>query len=166
MNYLRAGEEAFLFYPVKRQDLVGKKLLSVQEKYYIADHGIREAVFGGNLRDINLVLENIVFLELLRRGYQVTVGKFKDKEVDFIAQKQEKRIYIQVTYLWLPRKPSGESSVSMKKSAIIIPNTLSLWMKSTGVRMGLSIKISGTSCWMRSGKYFFASGSWLPSAGD
>ncbi|WP_296398490.1 ATP-binding protein [Acidaminococcus timonensis] len=99
MNYLRAGEEAFLFYPVKRQDLVGKKLLSVQEKYYIADHGIREAVFGGNLRDINLVLENIVFLELLRRGYQVTVGKFKDKEVDFIAQKQEKRIYIQVTYL-------------------------------------------------------------------
>ncbi len=99
MNYLRAGEEAFLFYPVKRQDLVGKKLLSVQEKYYIADHGIREAVFGGNLRDINLVLENIVFLELLRRGYQVTVGKFKDKEVDFIAQKQGKRIYIQVTYL-------------------------------------------------------------------
>lgn len=99
MNYLRAGEEAFLFYPVKRQDIVGKKLLSVQEKYYIADHGIREAVFGGNLRDINLVLENIVFLELLRRGYQVTVGKFKDKEVDFIAQKQEKKIYIQVTYL-------------------------------------------------------------------
>ena len=82
-----------------RQDLQGKKILSVNEKYYIADHGIREAVFGGNMRDINLVLENIVYLEMLRRGYQVTVGKYGDKEIDFVCEKQNKKIYIQVTYL-------------------------------------------------------------------
>lgn len=99
LNYLHAGSEAFLFYPVKRQDLVGKKILSVQEKYYLADHGIREAIIGGNMQDINLILKNIVFLELKRRGYNVTVGKAGDKEVDFIAKRQSERIYIQVSYL-------------------------------------------------------------------
>ena len=99
LNYLHAGIEAFLFYPVKRQDLIGKKILSVQEKYYLADHGIREAVIGGNMRDINLILENIVFLELKRRGYDVTVGKAGAKEIDFVAQRQAERIYIQVAYL-------------------------------------------------------------------
>ncbi|SHK71502.1 hypothetical protein SAMN05216582_11415 [Selenomonas ruminantium] len=99
LNYLHAGNEAFLFYPVKRQDIAGKKILSVQEKYYLADHGIREAVIGGNLKDINLILENIIFLELKRRGYKVTVGKYADKEIDFIAQRQSERIYIQVCYL-------------------------------------------------------------------
>lgn len=99
LNYLHAGSEAFLFYPVKRQDIAGKKILSVQEKYYLADHGIREAVIGGNMKDINLILENIVFLELKRRGYKVTVGKYGDKEIDFIAQRQSERIYIQVCYL-------------------------------------------------------------------
>ena len=99
LNYLHAGNEAFLFYPVKRQDLVGKKILSIQEKYYLADHGIREAVIGGNMQDINLILENIVFLELKRRGYNVTVGKAGEKEIDFIAERQSERIYIQVSYL-------------------------------------------------------------------
>lgn len=99
LNYLHAGSEAFLFYPVKRQDLVGKKILSVQEKYYLADHGIREAVIGGNMQDINLILENIVFLELKRRGYDVTIGKYGQQEVDFIASRQSERIYVQVTYL-------------------------------------------------------------------
>ena len=75
LNYIRYCCDAYLFYQVKRQDLQGKQILATSEKYYIADHGIREAVFGGNMRDINLVLENIVFLELLRRGYTVTVGK-------------------------------------------------------------------------------------------
>lgn len=99
LNYLHAGNEAYLFYPVKRQDLAGKKILSVQEKYYLADHGIREAVIGGNMKDINLILENIVFLELKRRGYEVTVGKYGDKEVDFIARRQSELIYIQVCYI-------------------------------------------------------------------
>lgn len=99
LNYLRACADAYLFYQVKRQDVQGKQILASQEKYYIADHGVREAVFGGNLRDINLILENIVFLELLRRGYTVTVGKSGALEVDFIAEQRGERVYIQVCYL-------------------------------------------------------------------
>ena len=98
-NYLKYCCDAYLFYQVKRQDLQGKQLLSSNEKYYIADHGIREAVFGGNMRDINLILENIIYMELLRRGYTVTVGKEGNKEVDFVCDKRGERLYIQVTYL-------------------------------------------------------------------
>ena len=99
LNYIKACEDAFLFYRVRRQDLQGKKILTVNEKYYIADHGIREAVFGGNLKDINLIFENIVYMELLRRGYKVTVGKAGEKEIDFIAEKQAQKLYVQVAYL-------------------------------------------------------------------
>ena len=99
LNYIKYCCDAYLFYQVKRQDLQGKQLLATNEKYYIADHGIREAVFGGNMRDINLILENIVFMELLRRGYSVTVGKTGNKEVDFVCDKRGEKIYIQVAYL-------------------------------------------------------------------
>mgnify|MGYP000964461254 FL=1 len=99
LNYIRYCCEAFLFYQVKREDLQGKQVLSSNEKYYIVDHGIREAVFGGNLRDINLILENIVYLELLRRGYQVTVGKAGTQEIDFVCHRQDQILYIQVSYL-------------------------------------------------------------------
>lgn len=99
LNYIKACEDAFLFYRVRRQDLQGKKILTVNEKYYIADHGIREAVFGGNMKDINLIFENIVYMELLRRGYKVTVGKAGEKEIDFIAEKQTQKLYVQVAYL-------------------------------------------------------------------
>ena len=99
LGYLKACTDAFLFYQVKRQDIQGKKILAVNEKYYVADHGVREAVFGGNLRDINLVLENIVYMELLRRGYTVTVGKVGDKEIDFVCEQQGQKLYIQVAYL-------------------------------------------------------------------
>ena len=88
-----------LFYQVKREDLQGKQILSSNEKYYIADHGIREAVFGGNMRDINLILENIVYLELLRRDYKVTVGRTGDKEIDFVCDKSGEKLYVQVAYL-------------------------------------------------------------------
>lgn len=99
MNYLKYCCDAYLFYQVKRQDLQGKQILATNEKYYIADHGIREAVYGGNLRDINQILENIVYMELLRRGYTVTVGKSGSKEVDFVCDKHGERLYVQVTYL-------------------------------------------------------------------
>ena len=98
LNYLKYCCDAYLFYQVKRQDLQGKQLLSSNEKYYIADHGIREAVFGGNMRDINLILENIIYMELMRRGYIVTVGKKGTKEVDFVCDKRGERLYIQLTY--------------------------------------------------------------------
>ena len=98
-NYLKACENACLFHRVKRQDLVGKKLLQLQEKIYLTDHGIREAIYGKNSRDIDQVLENIVYMELLRRGYEVTVGKLKEKEVDFAAEKRGEKLYVQVSYL-------------------------------------------------------------------
>lgn len=99
LNYIKYCCDAYLFYQVKRVDLQGKQILSTNEKYYIADHGIREAVFGGNMRDINLILENIVYLELLRRGYKVTVGKTGEKEIDFVCDKRDDKLYVQVTYL-------------------------------------------------------------------
>ncbi len=99
INYIKACTDAFLFYQVKRQDVQGKKLLAINEKYYVADHGIREAVFGGNMKDINLVLENIIYMELLRRGYKVYVGKVDTKEIDFICERQQQKIYIQVAYI-------------------------------------------------------------------
>lgn len=99
LNYIKYCTDAYLFYQVNRQDLQGKQILATNEKYYMADHGLREAVFGGNMRDINLVLENIVYMELLRRGYAVTVGKAGDKEIDFVCQKQNQKLYVQVCYL-------------------------------------------------------------------
>ena len=76
-----------------------KQLLASTEKYYVADHGVREAVFGGNTKDINLILENIIYLEMLRRGYQVTVGKVGSKEIDFVGSQHGQKLYIQVSYL-------------------------------------------------------------------
>lgn len=99
LNYLKFCADAFLLFKVKRQDLQGKQILATNEKYYIADHGIREAVYGGNMRDINLILENIVYLELLRRGYDVTVGKAGEKEIDFVCELHGQKLYVQVTYL-------------------------------------------------------------------
>lgn len=99
LNYIKYCCDAYLFYQVKREDLQGKQILASNEKYYIADHGIREAVFGGNMRDINLILENIIYLELLRRGYKVTVGRTGDKEIDFVCDKQGDKLYVQVAYL-------------------------------------------------------------------
>lgn len=99
LNYIRYCCDAYLFYQVKREDLPGKQILSSNEKYYIADHGIREAVFGGNTQSIQLILENIVYMELLRRGYSVTIGRVGDKEIDFVCTRQADKIYIQVTYL-------------------------------------------------------------------
>lgn len=96
---IKVCEEAFLIYKVQRNDLIGKKILSVNEKYYIADHGIREAIFENNQRDINQILENIIYIEMLRRGYEIKIGKINDLEVDFICTKYDEKIYIQVTYL-------------------------------------------------------------------
>ena len=99
LNYLKFCSAAFLFYKINRYDLEGKKIVTVNEKYYCADHGLREALFGKNIQNIDQVLENIVCLELLRRNYKVYVGKKGDLEIDFIAEKQGKKIYVQVAYL-------------------------------------------------------------------
>ena len=99
LNYLKGCEEAFLFHRIGRFDVLGKRMLQVNEKYYLADHGLREAVYGNNERDIELVLENMVCLELLRRGYKISVGRVRDKEIDFVCDLHNQRIYVQVCYL-------------------------------------------------------------------
>lgn len=99
LSYLNMIQEAFLIYKVSRNDLIGKNVLKTEEKYYVADHGIREAIAGNNMRVIESILENIVYIELIRRGYQVYVGKINDKEVDFVAYKGNQRSYYQVSYL-------------------------------------------------------------------
>ena len=99
LNYIKACEEAFLVYRVARNDLLGKKILNVNEKYYIADHGIREAIMENNQKNINQILENIVYFEMLRRGYNVKIGKVDNLEVDFVCKKNDETIYIQVSYL-------------------------------------------------------------------
>ncbi len=99
LNYIKACCDAYLFFKLSREDLAGKRLLSVNEKYYIVDHGIREAVYGGNTRDMDQLLENIVCMELIRRGYDVTIGKSDEKEIDFVAAIGDNKIYVQVAYI-------------------------------------------------------------------
>ena len=99
LNYIKYCKDAWLVYQASREDLRGKQILTMNEKYYIADHGLREAVFGGNSRDINLVLENILYMELLRRGYTVTVGKLGEREIDFVCEKRGEKLYVQAAYL-------------------------------------------------------------------
>jgi len=99
LNYIKAAEEAFLIYKVSRDDLIGKKILNINEKYYIVDHGIREAILESNQRDINQIFENIIYLELLREGYNVRVGKIDNLEIDFVCTKGNEKLYIQVAYL-------------------------------------------------------------------
>lgn len=98
-NYIDYCQTACLLHLVSREDIMGKRVLQFQEKMYIVDHGFREAIYGSNMRDINQVLENIVYIELCRRGYRIFVGKADAMEVDFIAMKNTERIYVQVTYL-------------------------------------------------------------------
>lgn len=98
-NYIQFCRDAFLLFEVKREDLQGKRILASDEKYYLVDHGIRQAIYGQNQRDINLVLENIAYMELIRRGYEVYVGKLGQNEIDFVCKKNGNSIYIQVCYL-------------------------------------------------------------------
>ena len=99
LNYLKFCADAFLIYKISRYDFEGKKILTVNEKYYCADHGLREAVFGKNTQNIDQILENIVCLELLRRNFKVFVGKKDESEIDFIAERNGVKIYVQVAYL-------------------------------------------------------------------
>ena len=95
-NYIGALVKAYVFYEAKRYDLKGKNLLKTLGKYYIVDIGLRNMLLGYRDIDRGHILENIVFLELKRRGYNVFIGKVDDKEVDFIAEKASHKIYIQV----------------------------------------------------------------------
>lgn len=115
LNYIKAAEESFLIYKVSRDDLIGKKVLNVNEKYYIADHGMREAILGSNQRDINQIFENIIYLELLRKGYNVRVGKVDNLEVDFVCTKRNEKIYVQVAYLLASSETIEREFTSLEK---------------------------------------------------
>lgn len=103
-NYIAHLISAYAIHKVCRYDIKGKRILELHEKYYPGDIGLRHALLGYRESDISGLLENIVFLELKRRGYQVYIGKFGDTEIDFIAEKEKSRIYIQVTYLLASEK--------------------------------------------------------------
>lgn len=95
-HYIKALQDSFILYKVNRYDIKGKQYLKSLSKYYLVDIGLRSVLLGDKKTDIGHILENIVFLELLRRGYQVSIGKIDDLEIDFIAQRNGNTCYFQV----------------------------------------------------------------------
>jgi len=98
-NYISYILATFALHKVARYDIKGKRVLEIHEKYYLGDIGMRHALLGYKADDISGVLENIVYLELKRRGYQIYIGKFGKREIDFIAEKENRKMYIQVAYM-------------------------------------------------------------------
>lgn len=95
-NYLEWLEKAFVIYRCGRYDLQGKSVLKTQEKFYLADTSLKYCIMGFNPKSISSMLENIVYFELKRRGYEVYIGKLGTREIDFVAQKRDERVYVQV----------------------------------------------------------------------
>ncbi len=95
-NYIKWLEEAFIIYPCRRYDLQGKSVLKTQEKYYLSDISLKYSKLGFDNKMISAMLENIVFLEMKRRGYEVYIGKNGSKEIDFIGEKRGEKVYVQV----------------------------------------------------------------------
>ena len=96
-DYMEALAESFVFYPVERFDVIGKQLLKANRKWYVVDLGLRNHILPRQSYDLGFSLENVVYFELLRRGYRVSIGKVGETEVDFVAQKQGMLTYFQVT---------------------------------------------------------------------
>ena len=95
-NYLEWLEKAFIIYRCSRYDMQGKSLLKTQEKFYLADSSLKYCIMGFDPRSVAAMLENIVFFELRRKGYDVYVGKNETKEIDFVAIRRDEKVYVQV----------------------------------------------------------------------
>lgn len=108
LNQLQWFQEAFIIEAAPRYDIIGKELLTSTEKYYAADLGLRNAIKSSEKLDVSKLYENLVYLEMRTRGYQVRVGKLKNQEIDFICQKGSKKLYIQVAYLLTPQDMDRE----------------------------------------------------------
>lgn len=113
-TYLDALVSSFLITRVQRYDIQGKELLKTQEKYYLADSGLQHAVFGYRDRHVSGILENIVYSELVRRGYTVYIGKMGTQKVDFIAEQPPKKLYVQVAF-----KLESEETVQREFSPLL-----------------------------------------------
>ncbi len=88
-NYLKYFENACFINRVCRENIMGKVILKTNEKFYLTDHGFKQAVYSHNKRDAQLILENIVYMELIRRGWEVTIGNVGKNEIDFLAKKMD-----------------------------------------------------------------------------
>lgn len=99
LNYLSHLVSAFFIFKVPRSEISGRKIFEVGEKYYFEDLGLRHTILGYRQRDINKVLENLVFTHLVRSGYEVTVGQMGNKEIDFVGRRNGDKLYVQVAYL-------------------------------------------------------------------
>ena len=103
-DYMKALREAFIFYPVKRFDISGKKMLKTLNKWYIVDLALRDYMVPKKTYDLGFSLENTIYFELIRRGYRVSIGKTETAEVDFVAQKNSEMIYYQVSASMLDQR--------------------------------------------------------------
>ena len=123
-KYMKALEDAYIIYGAERYDVRGKKILNSVEKYYAADTGMRNAVTGWSEEDLWKLLENSVYLELRRRGYNVKVGSFKDAEIDFTAFKGDDVEYYQVTITMLPDEVSEREIRALNMAKDNYPKTI------------------------------------------
>ena len=113
LDYLLYSKNACFIHQVQREDIKGKKVLLHNEKYYLVDHGFYQAKYGG-IENIGSILENIVYIELLRRGYDIKIGFFNEKEIDFVCTKGNEKIYVQVTY-----KLYGDETIEREFSGLL-----------------------------------------------
>lgn len=137
-HYLRWLEQAFIIYPCERYDLQGKSILKTQEKYYLSDVSLKYALLGYNRKMLDGAMENIVFLELKRRGYDVFIGKNSTKEIDFVAVRRDEKIYVQVC-VQIPSGSDREVGNLMEIHDHYPKYVLTLNEMDTGIENGIKI---------------------------